>query len=143
MTTIDQGNTVRVHYTGTLDNGDVFDSSVGKKPLEFTIGKGQLIPGFENAVIGLSEGEKTEVHIPAKEAYGEKQMNLIGKVPITELPEGITPEIGMRLQSKTPEGYAMVVKIIDISDEDITLDANHDLAGKDLNFEIEVIEIIG
>ena len=70
-------------------------------------------------------------------------MNLIGKVPITELPEGITPEIGMRLQSKTPEGYAMVVKIIDISDEDITLDANHDLAGKDLNFEIEVVEIIG
>ena len=142
MSKISDGNTVRVHYTGTLDNGEIFDSSKGKTPLEFTMGKGQLIPGFEKAVLGLTAGETTTVHIPANEAYGDMRDDLIGKVPVSQLPEGLVPEIGMRLQSRTPEGHPLVVKVIEITEEDITLDANHELAGKDLNFEIEVVEIV-
>jgi len=136
------GDKVKVHYTGYLDDGTIFDSSEGKDPLEFTLGEGQLLKGFENAVEGLQEGDKNKVKIPAKEGYGMPQESLIGKVPLEALPNEIKPELGMKLQSETPEGDRLILKVIEISDEDITVDANHELAGQDLNFDIELVEII-
>jgi len=135
------GDTVKVHYTGKLNDGTIFDSSEGKDPLQFTIGEGQLLQAFEQGVIGLAEGDKKDVQLNAQQGYGLKQDKLIGKLPLEALPEGLTPEVGMRLQMKTPEDQLVVLKVVEVSDNDITVDANHELAGEDLNFEIELMEI--
>ncbi|MEE4312492.1 MAG: peptidylprolyl isomerase [candidate division KSB1 bacterium] len=135
------GDKVKVHYTGYLDDGTIFDSSEDKDPLEFTLGEGQLLKGFENAVEGLQAGDKNKVKIPAEEGYGMPQDSLIGKVPLEALPKEIKPELGMKLQSETPEGDRLILKVIEISEEEITVDANHELAGQDLNFDIELVEI--
>ena len=135
------GDTVKVHYTGKLDDGTIFDSSEGKDPLQFTIGEGQLLQAFEQGIIGLAEGDKKDIQLTAQQGYGLKQDKLIGKLPLEALPEGLTPEVGMRLQMKTPEDQSIVLKVIEVSDNDITVDANHELAGEDLNFEIELVEI--
>ncbi|REL24249.1 peptidylprolyl isomerase [Rhodohalobacter sp. SW132] len=141
MSKVKDGNTVKVHYTGTLKDGSVFDSSVEREPLEFKIGEGQLIPGFEKAVIGMEEGDKTKVDIPVKEAYGEAREELVINVPKDQLPDEVEPEIGMQLQVNQPDGQPVPVRVAEISDDELTLDANHPLAGKDLSFEIELVEI--
>jgi len=136
------GDKVKVHYKGKLEDGTVFDSSEGRNPLEFTIGENQVLKKFEESVVGLAAGDTTDVFIPAPEAYGVRNDQLVVKVPKTSLPPELKPEIGMKLQSQTPEGGVMVVKVVEINDEDITIDANHDLADKDLNFNIQLVEIV-
>jgi len=142
LSKVKEGDKVKVHYTGTLDDGTVFDSSREREPIEFTLGEGQLIPGFEKAVIGMEKGESTKVDIPTEEAYGERRDDLEIEVAKTELPDEIEPEIGVQLQVKQNDsGRAIPVRITQVSDEKVTLDANHPLAGKDLTFEIELVEI--
>lgn len=136
----ENGNTLRVHYTGTLTDGTEFDSSRDREPLEFVLGSGMLIPGFEKAVMGKEVGDKVVANIPAVEAYGTHSEEMVGVVPRSELPEEITPEVGMMLQVSTEQGIMDVV-ITKVDDEEIELDGNHPLAGKDLIFEIEIVEI--
>lgn len=141
MSTIENGNTVKVHYKGTLDSGEVFDSSEGRDPLEFTMGAGQLIPGFEKAIMGLKVGDSTTTNIPSAEAYGEHNPEMTITVPKEQLPEGMEPVVGMQLQLNQENGQPVPCQIAKIEGEEITIDANHPLAGKDLTFEIEVVEI--
>ena len=141
MSKVKKGDTVKVHYTGTLKNGEIFDSSQNKEPLEFTMGQGQLIPGFERAVENLNVGESTTVNIPSEEAYGEMRDDLIISIPKNQLPADITPELGMQLQVNQENGQPVPVRIVEITDENLTLDANHPLAGEDLTFEIKLIEV--
>lgn len=141
MSQVEDGNTVKVHYTGTLDDGTVFDTSREREPLEFTLGNGQLIPGFEKAVIGMEVGESTEVSIESDDAYGERRDDLELDVSMSDLPDDIDPQVGMQLQMQQQDGNAIPVQITEVKDESVTLDANHPLAGQDLNFEIELIEI--
>lgn len=141
MSKVKNGDTVKVHYTGSLEDGSVFDTSQDREPMEFTLGSGQLIPGFEKAVEGMEKGESTKVTIPSEEAYGEPREDLIISVPRENMPEGVTPEVGMQLQVNQPDGQSIPVRITEIADEEVKLDANHPLAGKDLIFEIELMEI--
>ncbi len=141
MPKVKEGDTVKVHYTGKLESGEVFDSSEGREPLEFTLGQGQLIPGFEKAVTELDKGESTTVDIPSKEAYGEVREDLIITVPKDQLPEDVEPQVGMQLQVNQPDGQPIPVRITDVGEENLTLDANHPLAGKDLTFKIELVEV--
>ncbi|AXJ00627.1 peptidylprolyl isomerase [Cyclonatronum proteinivorum] len=142
MSEIKQGDTVKVHYTGTLQDGSVFDSSREREPLQFEIGSGSLIPGFENAVLGLSVGESTKVDIPSGEAYGEVREDMIISVERDKLPADIDPKVGMQLQVQQQNGQAMPVVISDVNETHITIDANHPLAGRDLTFEIELVEVV-
>lgn len=141
MAQVKDGDTIRVHYTGKLDDGTVFDSSVGKDPLEFKVGSGQLIPGFEKAVTGLAAGEKTTAQIPSGEAYGPHSAEGVIEVPRGNIPAEIQLEIGQQLQMQTHDGRPVPVRVIGIEEASITVDANHPLAGKDLTFEIEVVSI--
>ena len=141
MSQVKQNDTVRVHYTGTLENGEVFDSSRERKPLEFTLGQGQLIPGFENGVIDMKINETKTVQIRAADAYGEHRAELIQEIPKNQLPPEIKPEVGLGLVSRTPDGCEMPLTVTEVRDESIMVDANHPLAGKDLTFEIELVEI--
>lgn len=143
MTKAESSNTVKVHYKGSLEDGSVFDESFGKEPLEFTLGAGQLIPGFEKAVLGLKIGETVTTHIPAKEAYGERNEQLEMDVERTNLPPEIEPVSGMPLHLNQPDGSAVPVTITKVTDTHITIDANHPLSGKDLTFEIQLVEIVG
>ena len=136
-----QGDTVRVHYTGKLDDGTVFDSSAGKAMLEFTIGKGQLISGFEKAVAGMSPGESVTVDIPAVEAYGLRRPEMVAELNRSQLPKELEVKIGQRLQMRQKGGQTLVMKVTALSETKVTLDANHELAGKDLTFDIELVEI--
>lgn len=142
MAKAQNGDKVRVHYKGTLDSGEVFDSSYEGEPLEFVLGEGKLIPAFEKAVDGMEVGEKKEIKIPYQEAYGEKRQELMLDVPKTELPEGLDPQIGMQFQLNTPTGQTIVAELVEVKEDSVVLDANHPLAGKDLNFEIELVEIV-
>jgi FKBP-type peptidyl-prolyl cis-trans isomerase 2 len=135
------GDTVKVHYTGTLENGEVFDTSQEREPLEFQLGQGQLIPGFEKAVIGMSAGDSTKIDIPSDEAYGEVREDLVINVPKDQLPDDVEPKVGMQLQVNQQNGQPIPVRITEIKDEELILDANHPLAGKDLTFEIELLEV--
>ncbi len=134
------GDTVKVHYTGKLEDGTVFDSSIEREPLQFTIGEGQLIPGFEQAVVGMSPGESKTVEIPADEAYPYRE-EMVLVVDRDQLPEDLQPEVGQQLQMRQPDGQTILVKVIDVSELSVTLDANHPLAGKDLTFDIQLVEI--
>jgi peptidylprolyl isomerase len=142
MTTVKEGNTVRVHYTGTLDDGSVFDTSKEKEPLEFTLGQGQIIPGFEEAVVGMKVGESKSVHIAAENAYGLHRDELVVDVPLDQLPQDLNLEVGRKLQMRQTNGQSIVVTVTGISEKEVTLDANHALAGQDLKFEIELVEIV-
>jgi len=135
------GDTVKVHYTGTLEDGTVFDSSIDREPLEFTIGEGQLIPGFEEAVVGMSQGESKTVEIPADEAYPYHE-ELVFVVERDQLSPDLQPEVGQQLQFQQEDGTIVTLKVIDISELSVTLDANHPLAGKDLTFDIQLVEIL-
>jgi peptidylprolyl isomerase len=135
------GDTVKIHYTGTLDDGTEFDSSVGREPLEFSLGSGQVIAGFDNAVDGMTVGDSKTVTIPPDEAYGERHEQLVQEVLKTSLPDDTKPEVGMQLQSQSPDGQVMNLVIAEVAEESITVDANHALAGKALTFAIELVEI--
>ncbi|HDS46391.1 MAG TPA: peptidylprolyl isomerase [Methanomicrobia archaeon] len=131
------GDMVKVHYTGTLADGSVFDSSLGRDPLQFTLGDGQMIPGFEQAVIGMKLGETKTVTIPADQAYGPYYEERVFVIPRDQLPAGMEPEIGQKLRTQS----GMIVTVTEVSGTSVTLDANHELAGKDLTFEIQLVEI--
>lgn len=136
-----KGNAVEVHYTGKLEDGSVFDTSVSRAPLGFTLGDGNMIKGFDTAVYGMAIGDKKTVTIPAAEAYGERRDDMMIEVPIEQVPADIKPEIGMTLQIQGGNGQPMPVVVTDIREEKIFLDANHHLAGKDLVFDIELVKI--
>ena len=138
--TAHKGDMVKVNYTGKLDNGSVFDSSQGREPLEFKLGEGHLIKGFEEAVDGMSKGEKKTVVIPADRAYGPRRDDLIVRVEKSQIPPDIDLEVGTRLQIKQENGSIIVV-VADMDDYSVTLDANHPLAGNDLTFDIELLEV--
>ena len=138
---IENGQKVKIHYTGTLDDGNQFDSSAGRDPLEFEMGAGMVIPGFEKGVADMAVGEKKTINIPAVEAYGEKRDEMVMEFERSQLPEGLEPEIGMGLQMQGPQGQPVPVQITAVAEETITIDANHPLAGKNLNFELELVEV--
>lgn len=135
------GDKIKVHYTGKLDDGSVFDSSRGCEPLEFVIGEGQLIKDFENAVKGMAVGESATIHIAAADAYGVYNDALLIEVPRERIPAEIEPSIGLALCMERNDGSILNVVIKEITDQNVTLDANHLLAGKDLTFDIEMVEI--
>jgi peptidylprolyl isomerase len=141
MAEVKANDTVKVHYTGRLSNGTVFDSSLGREPLEFTIGQKMVIPGFEEGVIGMTVGETRTVSIASQDAYGPYLEDLVGSIRRTQIPPNIDLQVGAMLQMQTPDGGNMLVVIKDLTDEMVTLDANHPLAGKDLAFEINLLEI--
>ncbi|PKP25979.1 MAG: peptidylprolyl isomerase [Bacteroidetes bacterium HGW-Bacteroidetes-2] len=141
MSQVKQKDTVKVHYTGKLENGQIFDSSIEREPLEFTLGKGQLIPGFENGVLNMKVNEKKTIKIPQAEAYGEVKKELFHEVEKDKLPEDLKLEIGMALVSKAPDGSERQLIVSEIKDKTIVVNANHPLAGKDLIFELEVLDI--
>lgn len=134
------GDTVRIHYTGRLTDGTVFDSSAGREPLEFTLGEGQVIPGFEEAVTGMQPGDERTVTIPADQAYGALREDLLVSVPRTQFPPDIQPEVGQQLQMQQ-DGQAFVVTVVEVADDAVTLNANHPLAGEDLTFDLALVEI--
>jgi peptidylprolyl isomerase len=135
------GDTVKIHYTGTLEDGTVFDTSVEHEPLEFTLGQGQLIPSFEQAVIGMKVGDLKTINIPADQAYGPYRDDLILVIERSQLPEDLDPKVGQQLQMIQADGSSITVIIIEISETTATIDVNHPLAGKNLTFEIELVEI--
>ena len=141
MSQAKSGDTVKIHYTGTLNDGSQFDSSAGRDPLEFVLGSGQVIPGFDNAVEGMAVGDSKNVQIAPEDAYGERHEQLVQEVPKTALPEDMKPEVGMGLQSQTPDGQIMQLTVTEVGDATITVDANHPLAGQTLNFDIELVAI--
>ncbi|NJM96147.1 MAG: peptidylprolyl isomerase [Phormidesmis sp. RL_2_1] len=136
------GDTVKVHYTGTLNNGQIFDSSKSREPLEFTLGSGMVIPGFDEAVTGLVPGESITKTIPTAEAYGPYRPEMVADIERANIPADFELEVGQRLQMQVPSGEAMAVTITDIQGDQITLDGNHPLAGQDLTFELELISIV-
>jgi FKBP-type peptidyl-prolyl cis-trans isomerase 2 len=143
MNQVKENNTVKVNYTGKLSNGQIFDSSEGKEPLEFTLGQGQLIPGFEKGLIDMKLKEKKTITIDKEQAYGKINNDLIQEVNKNELPEDMTPEVGMGLVSKSPDGQEMNIRVVEVKEESIVIDGNHPLAGKDLIFDLEVVAIKG
>jgi peptidylprolyl isomerase len=141
MTQAKQGDTVKVHYTGKLDDGTVFDSSVERGPLEFTLGAGNVIAGFEQAVTGMNQGESKTVTIPSEEAYGPHRPEMEVQVGRKQFPPDLNPQVGQQLQVKQGDGEVLIVLVTGLTGDKVTLDANHPLAGKDLTFEIELLEV--
>jgi len=139
---VEAGNKVKVHYVGTFDDGEVFDSSRQASPLEFEVGAGQVIPGFDRAVAGMKVGEIKNVRIPEAEAYGPYNPNMVFKTDQSQFAAGVTPEVGQRFQAETPDGQPLLLVVKSVSDDEILMDANHPMAGKDLNFELELVEIL-
>lgn len=137
--TVENGNFVQVHYTGTFDDGTVFDSSEGKDALEVLAGNGMLIKGFDDALIGMKDGEEKEITIAPENAYGEPNEMLVQKVPRKELSDEVTPEVGMVLGVKAPNGQVFPATIKEVTEEEILLDANHPLAGKTLHFKLQMV----
>jgi len=142
MAQVKQGDKVRVHYTGTYDDGTVFDSSVERDPLEVTVGTGMVIQGFDRALVDMEPGQKKNVNIPAAEAYGPRAEELVAEIPRERIPENIQLEVGQQLQLSLADGGEAIVMIVDLSEKTVTLDANHPMAGLDLNFELELVEIL-
>ncbi len=136
---IQKGNVVSVHYTGKLTNGEMFDSSEGKQPLTFEVGSGQIISGFENAIIGKSAGDNVTINIPPSEAYGEVREDLVVKVEKQQMPGEV--EVGMTLQAQADNGQSLNVKVKEVHEEYVMIDGNHPLAGEELVFDIQVIEV--
>lgn len=136
-----KGDIVKVHYTGRLDDGTVFDSSDDSEPLEFTIGEGQVISGFEETVVGMEAGQSKTATVPPEKAYGERTNDRIVTIDKNTFPEEIDPEVGQRLQVKQPDGRTIPVVVARVDEDEVTLDANHPLAGRELTFEIEVVDV--
>ncbi len=142
MAAAKKGDIVKVHYTGKLDTGVPFDSSIGAEPLEFELGSGKLIPGFEEAVIGMNPGESKTVKIPPEKAYGRYREDRVINVDKKDLPEDIKPEVGMVLEVCSPNGQVIPVQITDMDENTVTLDANHPLSEQTLTFDIQLLEIV-
>ncbi len=136
------GDTVKVHYTGKLEDGTVFDTSINRDPLQFTIGEGQIIPGFEQAIVGMNPGESKTTKVQADKAYGQHLKEMVVVVDRNQFPVDLKPEVGQRLQTRQADGRAIVVTVTDVSESSVTLDANHPLAGEDLTFDIQLLEIV-
>lgn len=142
MSQVKENNTIKVHYTGSITaNGEIFDSSLEREPLEFTLGQGMLIPGFENGVLDMKINEKKVINIPKEEAYGVVREELFHEVSKQELPPDLEPEVGMGLVSRGPDGNEHQLRVAQVNDSTIVVDANHPLAGHDLTFEVEVLDI--
>lgn len=142
MTEAKAGDTVRIHYTGTLSDGSTFDSSEGRDPLEFKLGAGQVIPGFDKAVTGMTVGDSQKVEIPSDDAYGAHDPNGRQGFPRDQVPADVSLDIGTRLQLSGPQGQPIMVTVAEVTETEVILDANHPLAGKDLTFQIELVEIV-
>lgn len=141
MSEAKSGDTVKIHYTGTLSDGTQFDSSQGRDPLEFTLGAGSVIAGFDDAVTGMSAGEAKTVNIPADQAYGPRHDQLMDKVPRGAIPDDIALELGMVLHAQGPDGQELSFTVVEFDDQNVTVDGNHPLAGQDLTFALELMEI--
>ena len=141
MSQVKENNTIKVNYTGKLSNGQIFDTSEGKEPIEFVLGQGRLIPGFEKGLIDMKLNEKKTIEIAKDQAYGDVNDNLIKEVNKTELPQDMEPKVGMGLVSKSPDGKEINLVVVEVKDESIVIDGNHPLAGHDLIFDVEVVEI--
>lgn len=141
MSQVKGNETVKLHYTGKLNDGQVFDTSLQREPLEVKLGEGRLIPGFEKGLVDMQVNEKKIITIPKEEAYGDVQKELFQKIPSENLPQDIKPEVGMGLVSKNPDGSERQLRVADVKDDFIIVDANHPLAGQDLTFELELLEI--
>ena len=142
MQQVKSGDKVKVHYHGKLQNGETFDSSEGKEPLEFTVGGGQVIKGFDDGVMGMQVGDKKTVEIEVSDAYGEKNEDMIIEFPRTQFPEDMKPEPGMQLMMNNGQGQSFPVLVKEVKEDSVLLDANHPLAGEDLIFDIELVEIV-
>jgi len=140
--TVKKGDKVKIHYTGRIKDGNVFDSSLKREPIEFEIGSGRVIAGVDKGVVGMKPGEKKEVAVPPQEGYGEYEQKLLIDVPMDKIPKDIKPEVGMRLQMVNNMGQPLPVQVTEVNDDSVKLDANHPLAGKDLVFNIELVEIV-
>ncbi|MFC2091853.1 peptidylprolyl isomerase [Elusimicrobiota bacterium] len=138
---VTNGSTIKVHYEGQLENGEIFDKSSEEQPLQFVVGSGQIIPGFDNAVEGMQIGEKKEITIEPEDAYGVRSEQLVRDVPRTSLPEDIKLEVGMILKSQSPTGQTIPVVVTGFNEEIVNIDFNHPLAGKKLLFKIEIVDI--
>jgi peptidylprolyl isomerase len=143
MQEVKAGDTVRVHYHGRLKDGTTFDSSENREPLEFQAGGGMVIKGFDDGVMGMTVGQKKTIEIPVEDAYGPKDPQAIIEFPATNFPPGMTPQVGMQLAMTNQNGQQIPVTIIDIKPDVVVLDANHQLAGEDLIFDLELVEIMG
>ena len=141
MQQVQKGDNVSVHYHGRLIDGSTFDSSEGREPLQFTAGSGQVIPGFDEAVLGMLIGDKKTVHIPVDNAYGQRNEDMVMPYPKSDFPEDMQPAVGMQLQMGDNAGNVFPVTIVEVTEDSVLLDANHELAGHDLIFEIELVTI--
>jgi peptidylprolyl isomerase len=141
MASATRGDTVRIHYTGRLDDGKVFDSSVGRQPLEFKLGSGQVIGGFDSAITGMEAGQEKAVTIPAADAYGPHREELLLRVPRSDLPDGFDPQVGRQIQVSTPDGQTIQATVARADEEGLLLDVNHPLAGRDLTFDIQLVSV--
>jgi peptidylprolyl isomerase len=142
MTTAQTGDIVRINYAGRLVDGTPFDSSEGRAPLEFTLGQGQVIAGLEQHVTGMQVGEKSTVTIPSEEAYGPRREEAIQQIDRSKVPGGIDLAIGTQLQARTSDGGMMPITVVALDDASVTVDANHPLAGQDLVFDVEIVEVV-
>lgn len=143
MSENESNKTAKVHYTGSLADGTVFDSSREREPFEFVLGANQVINGFDNAVAEMAVGETKSITIPVAEAYGPRHEEMVHEIEYSQFAEGVVPEVGMQLQSEGGEGHPpMVATVTEVTDETVTIDANHPLAGHDLTFEIELLELV-
>ena len=138
---VKKGDKVKVEYTGKLDDGTVFDTSEGKAPLEFEVGSGKIIKGFDQAVIGMKKGEEKTIKLKPEQAYGNQNAQLLKKIPRDKLPKEPEPKVGMMLGLNSPDGQQIPARITGVSEKHVTIDLNHPMAGKNLNFKIKVIEI--
>lgn len=142
MAEVKSGDTVRIHYKGTLNDGSLFDSSEGRQPLEFTVGAGQIIPGLDREIAGMSVGDNRDVKVAADEAYGPHDPQKVQVVPLSAMPQEVEVAPGMQLQARTPSGETVPLIVTKVEAEEVTVDANHPLAGQDLNFAVELVEIV-
>lgn len=142
MTQVKAGDTVNVRYTARLEDGTVVDDNTGGAPLQFTVGEGEVIPGFEEAVVGMSPGESRTVEVPSEKAYGPYLENMTVEIARDQVPDDFEPTVGQQVQVRQADGRSAIVTVSRISDKSVILDANHPLAGKDLTFDIEVIEVV-
>ena len=141
MSQVKENNTVKVNYTGKLSSGEVFDTSEGKEPIEFTLGEGRLIPGFEKGLLDMKLNEKKTIEIAKADAYGDVNKDLIQEIKKAQLPQDMEPEVGMGLISKTPDGQEINLVVVEVKEDSVVIDGNHPLAGRDLIFDLEVVEI--
>ncbi len=141
MTEVKSGDKVAIHYKGSLEDGSVFDSSEGREPLEFTVGSGQIIPGLDKALVGMKVGDRKTVTIAPEDAYGPHDPQGVIEVPRSELPPEIDLKPGLTLEMRTPDGQAIPVNVVAVTDDTVTMDANHFLAGKDLTFDFELVRV--